>query len=63
MPVYEYKCGLCETLFTVRHSNYEPPDIKPCPKCKGKSKRVFSIPSVIYKAEGFYTTDSRKEVK
>jgi len=31
-----------------------------CPKCGGSSRRVISLPAVIFKGSGFYSTDNRK---
>ena len=59
MPVYEYKCNDCSTQFELRCSfgnGSEPP----CPRCKAKTRRVFSAVPIIFKGSGFYTTDSRK---
>ncbi len=42
MPVYDYRCQTCDTVFPV-----EAPlgslDDSPCPHCGGRGKRVFAI--------------------
>jgi len=60
VPIYEYKCKDCSTKFELRCSFDDESDL-PCPRCKGKTRRVFSAVSVIFKGSGFYTTDSRKK--
>lgn len=60
MPIYEYKCTDCSTQFELRHG-FDTETELPCPKCKGKTRRVFSAVPIIFKGSGFYTTDSRKK--
>lgn len=58
MPfVYEYVCERCEHVFTT-----DSHIARICPRC-GKSnmvRRLWSAPGVIYKGDGFYSTDTRK---
>ncbi len=56
MPTYDYKCSKCRSEFEEVQSFSSEPVAK-CPKCGGKSDRQFSIPVVVYKGSGFYTTD------
>lgn len=58
MPLYEYQCADCSKIFEVRHGFHDEVEIE-CPDCHGKSKRMFSPVTVIYKGSGFYTTDNR----
>ena len=58
MPIYEYECAKCGYRFEVRqHFNDDP--IAKCQHdgCKGPVHRVFSPPTIIFKGNGFYTTD------
>ena len=56
MPRYDYKCEANGHVFEVTQSfNDEPGAI--CPEDGSKSERQMSIPHVIYKGSGFYTTD------
>ncbi len=56
MPRYDYKCEANGHVFEVTQSfNDEPGAI--CPEDGSKSQRQMSIPHVIYKGSGFYTTD------
>jgi len=59
MPIYEYKCEDCSLQFEVKRS-FNDKAVAPCPKCKGKTHRVFSLVPIIFKASGFYVTDNRK---
>lgn len=43
--------------------NLSAPLIKECPKCQGKVKKVFSIPSLQFKGSGFYVNDYKKTIK
>jgi len=60
MPIYEYKCNECSTQFELRRSFGDESE-PPCPKCNGRTRRVFSVVPVIFRGSGFYTTDSRKK--
>jgi len=60
MRVYENKCERCEIVFqTDSHIN------KTCPKCgkSGMVHRVWDNVAVIFKGNGFYTTDNRQVPK
>ena len=59
MPVYQYECEDCSTQFELRRS-FDDETESTCPKCKGKTRRIFSPVPVIFKGSGFYITDSRK---
>lgn len=63
MPVYEFKCGKCEKKFSVpRYYSGKEGDIPVCPHCGAKeSRRIYNDVGVIFKGEGFYTTDNRKD--
>ena len=56
MPFYDYSCGACAHAFTVRLGFHDEASVA-CPKCGGAGKRQFSIPAVVYKGSGFYSTD------
>lgn len=47
MPTYKFKCQECdfifeEFFFTVKQAKKE----LDCPKCEGKAKKVFTVPSI-----------------
>jgi len=60
MPIYEYKCYVCEKLFDVEQRMTDPV-IEKCQYCGGPVKRVFSPVGVIFKGSGFHVTDYGKE--
>jgi putative FmdB family regulatory protein len=57
VPIYEYKCDNCSAQFELKYNLGDEPE--PCPRCRGKVRRVFSPVPVIFKGSGFYITDSR----
>ena len=56
MPTYAYQCSSCGNEFDLRQS-FSASTEQPCPACSGLSRRMLSVPTVIYKGSGFYTTD------
>jgi putative FmdB family regulatory protein len=56
MPTYDYVCKKCRNRFEeVQPFSAEP--VAKCPKCGNNAERQFSVPVVVYKGSGFYTTD------
>ncbi len=45
MPVYEYECTPCLTIYEVRQGMKEPP-LETCPKCMGPVTRIISAPNL-----------------
>ncbi len=58
LPVYEYKCS-SEHLYD-KTEGYHAPTEHPCPHCGEPAKRQLSLPAVIFKGSGFYSTDNPK---
>lgn len=72
MPTYEYQCRTCEARFDVVQS-FADAALSLCPRAEeafspaecvlpgeGEVKKVFSVPAITFKGDGFYKTDSRK---
>jgi putative FmdB family regulatory protein len=60
MPTYDYECSKCKHRFELRRSFSDNGHTARCPKCKGRSQRIFTSVPVIFKGSGFYVTDHRK---
>ncbi len=58
MPLYEYRCTVCQHAFEVHHDVGATPG--PCPMCGGPVRRIFTSIGLIFKGSGFHTTDYRK---
>ncbi|MBI4310975.1 MAG: hypothetical protein HY681_04255 [Chloroflexi bacterium] len=55
MPIYVYKCSAGHE-FELRQSFSASAEAE-CPTCSGQARRKIHSPAVIYKGNGFYTTD------
>ncbi len=60
MPVYSFECPVCGTRFDERLSFKDSNHAISCPKGHAGARRVFSVPSIVFKGSGFYVNDSRK---
>ena len=61
MPTYGYECNKCGYSFEKFQQMTDEP-IKICPKCKGEVRKLISAgSSIIFKGDGFYSTDYRKD--
>lgn len=58
MPTYEYVCDSCDLELEVEQSMKDKP-LSVCPNCAGVLRRIFSPNSIIFKGNGFYSTDTR----
>jgi putative FmdB family regulatory protein len=63
MPTYEFQCqnDKCESLsiYDQEYSISEPHDLD-CSFCGEAMRKVYSsVPSIIFKGSGFYSTDSK----
>jgi putative FmdB family regulatory protein len=56
MPLYEYKCSKCGSVFEF-FQKVEDPSPEKCPKCQGPLKKVLSAPALQFKGSGWYVTD------
>lgn len=53
MPIYEYQCCSCDTVFEEWQSGFEEKEME-CPECGGKAKRLISHSSFHLKGGGWY---------
>lgn len=60
MPLYEYKCQKCASVFEVIQKISDSP-LTECPACGGMLKKVISAPAIQFKGSGFYITDYAKK--
>lgn len=56
MPTYGYECVKCKNTFEVLQKVNDEP-ITVCPKCGGKTTKVFYPVGIIFKGSGFHITD------
>lgn len=57
MPVYEYRCE--NSHYYDKTEGFDAPRQQPCPVCGSTATRQISLPAVIFKGPGFYSTDNR----
>ena len=58
MPVYEYSCGKGHQY--EKTEGFDAPTEHSCLTCGAPARRQISMPAVIFKGSGFYSTDNRK---
>jgi putative FmdB family regulatory protein len=61
MPIYEYECEKCACRIELKRRFGEDEGSPCCPQCRGKVRRLFSPPVILFKGSGFYVTDSRSD--
>ena len=57
MPVYEYRCNAGHEY--EKTEGFDAPSVQKCVNCGATARRKISMPSVIFKGRGFYSTDNR----
>jgi len=55
MPLYDYKCENGHVFEEMQSFSSEP--VATCGDCGTSATRMLSVPMVLYKGSGFYTTD------
>ncbi len=58
MPLYEYRCA--DGHHYEKAEPFAAPTEQVCPRCGKRSRRQISLPAVIFKGPGFYSTDNRR---
>jgi putative FmdB family regulatory protein len=57
LPVYEYRCSKGHTY--EKTEGFNAPSTQKCATCGARARRQISMPAVIFKGSGFYSTDNR----
>jgi putative FmdB family regulatory protein len=57
VPVYEYRCG--NGHHYEKTEGFDAPREQACQVCGQTARRQISLPAVIFKGPGFYSTDNR----
>lgn len=55
MPLYDYKCANGHVFEELQ--SWSADTVTDCKMCDEPAKRQMSVPMVLYKGSGFYTTD------
>jgi putative FmdB family regulatory protein len=56
MPLYEYKCTKCGSVFELLQKVNDPP-LKKCLRCEGSVKKIISPSALQFKGSGWYVND------
>jgi putative FmdB family regulatory protein len=56
MPIYEYQCPSCDSVFEEWQSGFEEREMR-CPECGQPANRLISHTSFHLKGSGWYVTD------
>jgi putative FmdB family regulatory protein len=62
MPIYEYKCKKCHSVFEKMQSIHSTP-LTECIYCHGEVEKLISLTSFQFKGKGWYVTDYAKKDK
>jgi putative FmdB family regulatory protein len=63
MPTYQFTCSICGQDFEKTIPLSEFTDQVICPHGHSKVQRRYGVPRVIFKGNGYYTTDNRRSQK
>ena len=58
MPLYEFVCDQCGVRFEKRRA-YDDPTNPTCPNGHRRTRKVVSLPAVVFRGSGWYSTDHR----
>lgn len=62
MPIYEFKCDNCGTVFERGFHMGDDMSGVVCPVCKSEwVHRVFMVPYIEFKGKGFFVNDNRSK--
>lgn len=51
MPKYDFACPECGTCFEEERAMTEASNVALCPVCAAESRRVFTVPKLLFKAD------------
>jgi predicted nucleic acid-binding Zn ribbon protein len=57
--IYQYECPGDGTTIEVERKITDPEDNYFCSTCTTQLRRVWSSPTIVFNAPGFYSTDSK----
>jgi putative FmdB family regulatory protein len=57
MPIYEYHCESCDSVFEEIHQHADDIMEEPCPKCDKSAHRMISNTTFVLKGGGWYVTE------
>ncbi len=60
MPTYVYRCETCHHQFELRQSFHDVA-VQDCPRCHHRVRRVLLPASIVFRGQGWYSTDKRGE--
>lgn len=62
MMLYRFRCKDCKRDFVIELKSFiTDKDVAYCPNCYAVSTdRVYDTPTVVYRADGFYSTDNKE---
>ena len=62
MPIYEYKCSKCASVFEIIQK-VDAPGLKKCLKCQAPVHKIVSSSAFQFKGSGWYVTDYANKPK
>ena len=66
MALYIYYCKTCKVhieQFEISPRDKKDDSLMVCSSCGGTPERVYNVPNIAFKGNGFYVTDHPKENK
>ena len=57
---YDYECNTCKSSYTVERGIRDAEVLPVCTTCHNSMTRVWTAPTVVFNAPGFYSTDNKR---
>jgi putative FmdB family regulatory protein len=61
MPTYRFKCNECGLVFEQKVPVTKLDQPVACPNGHLTTQRIFTVPVIVFKGSGFYSTDHRRK--